>query len=115
MKVCSKNCNVYTLSLVHTYFLKSHDMCNIIFYYTVSYWNFQCKSHQNIDESSKEENVFRWPPQNILKWDKYNELPDLIDAHGRGHKMAIIKPSNSRVDTTEPDEIFESEEGDFSD
>ena len=68
-----------------------------------------------MDESSKEENVFRWPPQNILKWDKYNELPDLIDAHGRGHKMAIIKPSNSRVDTTEPDEIFESEEGDFSD
>ena len=64
---------------------------------------------------SKEENVFRWPPQNILKWDKYNELPDLIDAHGRGHKMAIINPFNSRVDTTEPDEIFESEEGDFSD
>ena len=59
---------------------------------------------------------FSVAPQNIFKRDKSYELPPLVDAHGRGHKVAIIKPRKRTLGTTEPEpEIFESEEGDFSD
>ena len=99
-----------------TYILFDVLYC-IIFFYTVSYWNLQYETYsEKWEESSKEENVFRWPPKNIFKRDKSYELPPLVDAHGRGHKVAIIKPRKRTLGTTEPDpEIFESEEGDFSD
>ena len=55
------------------------------------------------------------PPQNIFKGYKSNKLPGLVDTCGRGYLLAIIKPVKRIVYTTESDEIFESEEGDFSD
>ena len=68
-----------------------------------------------MDETHKTNHKEEWPPQNILKGDKSGELPGLVDEHGRGHMVAIIKPVKRKVNTIKPDEIFESEEGDFSD
>ena len=86
-------------------------MCYIVsFYHTVSDWNFQHKTSCENLESHKT-NVFWWPPRNILKGNKSNKLPGLVDAHGRGHMVAIIKPVKRFVSSFGPDEIFESDEG----
>ena len=91
----------------------------IIFCHTVSDWTSQYKTYyENLDETHKTnhiEKVLRWPRKNFLKGDKSSELPGLVDEHGRGHMVAIIKPVKRIVNTIKPDKNFESEEGDFSD
>ena len=92
-------------------------MCSICFKKHGSRFCFRVACFIDVASSLLKTNVFLWPPRNILKGNKSNKLPGLVDAHGRGHMVAIIKPVKRFVSSFGPDDIFESdkeEEGHFS-